>query len=137
MAEEKIHILSAIILGAITWPVFGIGAAYAIAFGAMFPDIDVLWKGWHRSWVTHTAFAPSIISYSIMLFPSLGPLAPIIPFFAFGIVAHVILDFVDYNEFKGSKLPINPVLSSGKWPDTTTLVLMLISQIPFLLYGLV
>lgn len=135
MAEEKVHIVTGIILAAITLP-FGAGPAYAVFFGALFPDIDVLFKGWHRSWITHTAFVPALLSYSTAFFPSLDWLSALLPFFAFGIVVHVILDFWDYEKFKGTRIPFNPKLSD-KWPEWPTLITVLIPQIPFLFYGMI
>ena len=135
MVKQEWHIVSALLLGAAAWPLYGFEAAYALAFGALFPDIDNTWKSWHRSWLTHTALVPALLAYSTVFYPALKPLAPLIPFFTFGIIAHLLLDIYSYENFKGNPLPLNPMLSN-KWPSWSTLALMIFAQLPFLFYGL-
>ena len=136
MAKQWVHILSGILLGGIFLVRGDAFAAYALALGTIFPDIDDLFPNWHRSWITHTAFVPSMLFYTGYLFPHSGFLAGFLPFFTAGIVVHLILDFVDYKEFKGVRLPTAPVMFR-ELPPWVTMVAMLVPQIPFILYGAV
>ncbi|MCK4327338.1 MAG: hypothetical protein KAW41_02570 [Candidatus Diapherotrites archaeon] len=136
MARAVVHIASAVLLGGFFFSQGQFLAAYALALGAIFPDIDDILPNFHRSWITHTAFVPSAIFYLGYLFPGMKALYTFLPFFTLGIVVHVILDFVDYKEFKGMRLPTMPVVFTSL-PPWVTMAAMLLPQIPFLLYGVV
>lgn len=135
VARQSIHIASAIALGGFFLLQGNPLAAYALALGAMFPDVDDLFPKFHRSWITHTAFVPSLIFYLSYLFPGLNALATFLPYFTLGIVIHLILDFVNYEEFKGVRLPTAPIVFR-ELPPWVSMAAMLIPQIPFLLYGI-
>lgn len=139
MADEEWHILAGVLFGIVCMVFWSPLAAYAVALGNIFPDIDELISKWHRSWLTHTPLVSSILSYSAMVIPSSrGVLAVFIPFFTLGVVAHLVLDIIPSKRIKNAEeaLPLYPFVIGKKAPKWLALAIVTLPQIPFLLYGL-
>ncbi|MCD6522961.1 MAG: hypothetical protein J7K68_04380 [Candidatus Diapherotrites archaeon] len=139
MADEEWHILSGVIFGIVCWVFWSPLAAYAVALGNIFPDIDEIISKWHRSWLTHTPLVSSLLSYVAMIMPSTIPfLAVFIPFFTLGVVAHLVLDIIPSKRIKDADeaLPLYPFVIGEKAPKWLALAIVTLPQIPFLLYGL-
>lgn len=90
------------------------------AAGAWTPDLDAGSESFHRSWMLHTFLLPTVL-YGLFAVAGLGTRFPFlldtVHFFALGMGAHFLLDYVHPREMShdGSEWPIKPSVWSMPW----------------------
>jgi len=132
--EENVHILFGLVSGAAAWLLFSPIAGFAVLFGQLFPDLDdITQKRFQSAWITHTAVGPSLAVLMSKAFPVYSAvLSEFVPWFSLGIVLHITLDFIYYEQtLKKAKRPSSVF---GKLPDALSLAVLFLPHIPFLLW---
>ncbi len=134
MASGNTHAAVALMSGAIVaWyvnPLLG----WALAIGNLAPDLDEFTsKQWGTSWLTHTAVFPSFLAFLYQIQPSLYLIGNIVPAFTLGMLMHIFLDFVYFENHKKER----DVQSSlfGKMPTALAMGIAVLPHIPFLFFG--
>lgn len=130
------HLFLGLLAAAIISSNYGLVAAWALVVGTFFPSLDHIFKEKGRSWVTHTAFAPQLIISLKGSIPFFSILAGIVPFFAFGMILHLLIDFNHYGSGKRKEiwLPVISDILGKKVSWWMTVVISILSLIPFV-YG--
>lgn len=132
--EDHVHVAIGIATGAIAWVFFSPVAGFATLFGQLFPELDdLLQKRWHSAWVTHTAVGPTLLVLIYKVFPAYTALSDAVPWFAFGIALHVVLDYIYFQQRK-KKDPHPLSATFGRLPDAMALGVLLLPHLPFLLW---
>lgn len=134
MADQYTHIAAALVSGALVGLYINPVLGWAIALGNLAPDLDEFTsKKWGTSWITHTAVFPSFIATLYQMQPALYKFGNVVPAFTFGMLMHVLMDFMWYESHKKEK----DVMSSlfGKMPDALAMGIAVLPHIPFLFFG--
>lgn len=136
MATGNTHVAVALISGVlVAWYIDPL-AGWALALGNLAPDLDEFThKQWGSSWITHTAVFPSCIAMVYNLRPGLFALGNVVPPFTLGMLMHIFLDFVYYENHKMER----DVMSSlfGHIPTALAMAIAVLPHLPFLFFGII
>ncbi|MFC2175090.1 hypothetical protein ACFLQ2_04485, partial [archaeon] len=93
MAQGNLHVVVALVSGALVAVYVNPLAGWAVALGNLVPDLDEYTnKQWGASWLTHTAIFPSFVAMLYNLQPALYALGNVVPPFTFGMLMHIFMD---------------------------------------------
>jgi hypothetical protein len=133
MGNQFNHIVAGTIMaGAFYLGGHGLGAAWAVFLGNLFPDLDHAFVEKGRSWVTHTGTAPALLGWLVGVLPGVfGWVAPLVPFFVAGMVVHLIVDFNHHGSRREIWIPFVSDVFGDAIPWWMTIVFSILTLLPF------